>query len=658
MSLRSVICFLQGVLLLSICNLVNAQVISRQAFPNVLDLAVTISSTDQIASTVFSDMGAWHAFAFSKDSSYYGGFAGPLVMEMQGQWISNSAAILTITENGTTLDLSQSKLTQRYLPGLIEQELEINELSIKQQLIFVNNRQSMQKTVLTNLSPFERTIEIVFTGKFFDGTHLSGTDNKLMVQLSNTVGSFNLLFDSQVDLQFDTTSYQASYGERSFSADQQIAFVQSHIYLVSPQDEYSSVPTDISQFDQSLEENEIRWDGYIRAFFGKSPYLSGSYKRLAVKAIITLITNWRSAAKDLLHDGLFPSVSYQGFYGFWSWDSWKQAAALSMFHPELAKNNILSMFDYMDEHGMIADCIYADQDENNWRDTKPPLSAWAVVELYRHTGDLAFVKEIYPKLIRYHTWWYQHRDHNQNGLCEYGSTDGTPIAAAWESGMDNAVRFDASKLIQINETAWSFEQESVDLNAYLYAEKKYLQQLAEIAGYEQDKKAWKKEAKQLEKALRHHFYDPKRGYFYDKNTKTGKWIQIEGPEGWIPLWAMAATKKQAKAVRKMMMDPQKFNTHIPLPTLAADHTEFNPIKGYWRGPVWLDQFYFGIKGLSNYGYHADADLLKHKLFEHAEGLLNDSPLYENYHPIKGTGLNAKNFSWSAAHILMLLQSDF
>ncbi len=150
MSLRSVICFLQGVLLLSICNLVNAQVISRQAFPNVLDLAVTISSTDQIASTVFSDMGAWHAFAFSKDSSYYGGFAGPLVMEMQGQWISNSAAILTITENGTTLDLSQSKLTQRYLPGLIEQELEINELSIKQQLIFVNNRQSMQKTVLTN----------------------------------------------------------------------------------------------------------------------------------------------------------------------------------------------------------------------------------------------------------------------------------------------------------------------------------------------------------------------------------------------------------------------------------------------------------------------------------------------------------------------------
>ena len=27
---------------------------------------------------------------------------------------------------------------------------------------------------------------------------------------------------------------------------------------------------------------------------------------------------------------------------------------------------------------------------------------------------------------------------------------------------------------------------------------------------------------------------------------------------------------------------------------------------------------------------------------------------ENYHPITGRGLNAQNFSWSAAHIIMLL----
>jgi putative isomerase len=30
---------------------------------------------------------------------------------------------------------------------------------------------------------------------------------------------------------------------------------------------------------------------------------------------------------------------------------------------------------------------------------------------------------------------------------------------------------------------------------------------------------------------------------------------------------------------------------------------------------------------------------------------------ENYHPLTGEGLNAENFSWSAAHIIMLLQKD-
>lgn len=48
---------------------------------------------------------------------------------------------------------------------------------------------------------------------------------------------------------------------------------------------------------------------------------------------------------------------------------------------------------------------------------------------------------------------------------------GQRIAAAWESGMDNAVRFDEAVLMKNNDKAWSLNQESVDLNAYLYAEK-------------------------------------------------------------------------------------------------------------------------------------------------------------------------------------------
>ena len=104
-----------------------------------------------------------------------------------------------------------------------------------------------------------------------------------------------------------------------------------------------------------------------------------------------------------------------------------------------------------------------------------------------------------------------------------------------------------------------------------------------------------------------------------------------------------------------MKDKEKFNTLVPLPTFTASHPKFDPLNGYRRGPVWLDQFYFGVEGLKRYGYYTFAAELQNRLFKNAEGLLSDAPIYENYHPLTGKGLNAINFSCSAAHILMLLK---
>ena len=115
-----------------------------------------------------------------------------------------------------------------------------------------------------------------------------------------------------------------------------------------------------------------------------------------------------------------------------------------------------------------------------------------------------------------------------------------------------------------------------------------------------------------------------------------------------------ATKEQAGAVQEKIVDTKLFNTHVPFPTLNASHPEFNPRKGYWRGPVWLDQAYFGLVGLRRYGYIQEAALLQQKLLRNSNGLLGDAPLHENYHPTTGERLNAAHFSWSAAHVLMML----
>jgi len=71
----------------------------------------------------------------------------------------------------------------------------------------------------------------------------------------------------------------------------------------------------------------------------------------------------------------------------------------------------------------------------------------------------------------------------------------------------------------------------------------------------------------------------------------------------------------------------------------------------------LDQVYFAISGLRKYGYEEEAKDLTHQLLNNMKGLKGDEAIRENYHPLSGEGLEANHFSWSAAHILLLLIED-
>ncbi|WP_454059079.1 MGH1-like glycoside hydrolase domain-containing protein [Elizabethkingia ursingii] len=640
-----------SVLFLILFSVSNAQQ-QREKYADVLNLKTVVSNPKNITTNLFSDMGAWHAYALPERTEDYGSFIGPVIMDLDGQWLANTISKIRIKENGTDIDLQKSKATQHYYPGLLKQNFIINGLDIEQQLIFVSGREAKIKTSIYNRSKTQRELTIFFEGKLLPEALLTKDSSGIAVQLKAKENTFKLVFDQPVNIDITTDSYTASAGKVNIPAGGKADFIQSQYYFLQTK-EVNTKNKNVD-FGIQLKQNDKRWNGYLQQYFSHTSQLDEKKQRLAVKAIVTLMTNWRTATKDLLHDGVFPSVSYQGFYGFWSWDSWKQAVGLSYFNAPLAKDNIRSMFDYMDEYGMVADCVYTDKKENNWRDTKPPLAAWAVWKVYEQTKDAAFVKEMYPKLIKYHQWWYENRDHDKNRLCEYGSTDGTRIAAAWESGMDNAVRFDEAVLMKNNNKAWSLNQESIDLNAYLFAEKRYLSQLASVIGNKKEAKDWNNSVIGLADKINQRFYDTTKGYYYDKLLGKQEPIAVEGPEGWIPLWAGIATKEQANAVSKVMMNEHKFNTKVPLPTLTADHVKFDPLKGYWRGPVWIDQFYFGITGLRKYGYQQQADELINKFLNNAEGLLEDKSIHETYHPITGKGLNAINFSWSSAHILMLL----
>ena len=605
----------------------------RYEFNNILDIAYTPDTLTRCGGW-FTDAGSWMGFTLPQKDHWVNGFCGPFSLDMnRRQWMAQSAVTVGYADQANVIFTSDSTC---YFPGELYLSASSEEGKIIQRLNFLDAStallrihsdagkelsltasqwgkeiqvQTDQNTVIAR-HPSGEIVALTFT----PDVSVKGTDNNYQAKINGSE------HDTYVAISFYT-------GEKELSAGLQ----KAQLALSNPQ--------------EGLKANKERWEGYLTKILRKD--MKPEYDRIAVKAVVTLISNWRTHRGGLLHEGIVPSHAAYYFVGFWAWDTWRFSAALAKFDPELAKDNIRAMFDYQQPDGMIIDCIYTDPAENNARDSKPPLVSWAIDEIFTHANDTAFISEMYPQLMAYYKWWYNKRDHNRNGMCEYGSTDGTLEAAAWESGMDNAIRFDDAKMLKNNgaEDAWSMDQESVDLNAYLALECKLLKKFASILGVTFDGPDYSSQ-------VADYFFDKEKGFFFDRRLKDGSFIQEPGCEAYTPLWTEVATADQVKAMLPLLTDTAKFSTYIPFPTVAADNPKYNP-RGYWRGPIWLDQTYFAIRGLRNYGYNKMADEYTLQVFDRLQGLKEGAPIHENYGTHTGELLKAPHFSWSSSHLLML-----
>lgn len=633
---------------------------SRNGYYNLINIKNAPKYERDRDCFVFSDLGSWIGYALPENEANEntGGFVGPYMMTGRG-WIASTLAQPSMTVNGERFDFARNIQTAKYYPGKLVQEFRNEQVYFVTELCYESAQTAVIRTSVRNISDKELDISLSYEGgllgknaslKAMDKGVLINTgveDAQLAVRFLtanqvNVVGKDSLRVAEKVSLALASgAEYQGAYTE-TFAFDE--ASLQNELKAQSSMN-----------VEQVFTKNEERWNGYLASIFkGESPYLKeNKYRRVMVKAMITLVSNWRTPAGDILHDGCYPS--YCGFFGVWSWDSWKHASATALFNPELAKNEIRCLFDYQAENGMIPDYVSRFKERINWRDSKPPLAAWAVMNVYENTGDKAFVEEMFDKLYKYHQWWYTDRDHDKNGVCEYGSTDGTLIAAAWESGMDNGVRFDEAEMLKNEpENAWSMNQENICLNSFLYAEKGYLAKMAQMLGKNELADKLTQEAKALKEHIQTKMFDPETGFFYDTRIGTGEFIKVMGAECWLPLWAGIATPEQARQVLDKMLDPTKFNSTVPLGTLEISHLRFRPTRGYWRGPVWIDQVYFGVMGLRKYGFDKEADMFVRKYIANAQGLLTDGPIHENYNPLTGETLNCPNFGWSSAVTLRML----
>lgn len=616
------------------CNSAGKSMVEkRYTFNNILDIAYTPDTLHRCYGW-FTDAGSWMGFTLPEKDKWINGFCGPFSLDMfRRQWMAQSATIVSFAKDSSHTFIPDSTC---YYPGELYMSASSSIGNISQHLNFIN-----AETALLRIET-DQAEDLMLTGSQWGKDVTVTVDQNSVIARHPSGESIALTFTTDAELLKVDNNYTALIPKPKRIVNVAISFFTSEKEMTAG---LQNLPDLLNDPNIALKANAERWESYLTKILRTD--MTPEYDRIAVKAVTTLISNWRVRRGGLLHEGIIPSHAVGYFVGFWAWDSWRFSAGTAKFDPELAKNNIRAMFDYQQPDGMIIDCIYTDPSENNARDSKPPLVCWAVDEIFTHTGDTTFVAEMYPQLLSYYKWWYKKRDHNQNGMCEYGSTDGTLEAAAWESGMDNAIRFDNAVMLRNNgaDDAWSMDQESVDLNAYLALECKLLKKFAGLLNTTFDGPDYTKE-------VADYFFDKNINFFCDRRLKDGSFIEEPGCEAYTPLWTKIATQEQVDSMLPILQDTAKFSTYIPFPTIAADNPKYNP-RGYWRGPIWLDQTYFAIRGLRNYGYNKLADEYTLQVFDRLSGLKEGAPIHENYGTHTGERLKAPHFSWSSSHLLML-----
>lgn len=364
----------------------------------------------------------------------------------------------------------------------------------------------------------------------------------------------------------------------------------------------------------------------------------------------------------------------------WLWDSCFHAIILSKFDVAAARAELRSALSRPLRRGMLPHIIYWEEPEDgngNWgREmrgdiidvswgtkgtssiTQPPIVAKAVWMVYEREQDEEFLQSVYFTL----------KDHFEYLAYERAVQAYAPLLAIVnpdESGEDNSPRFDGALGLPAVQTPDIHLDARIDLMKQyascgysvstcmkkhfaiidvpfniIYAEG--LEYMARIAGelsLTGEVKKFKTCAKAVKQAIREHLLVG--DMFQSINLLNKGHITADTWARFMPLYGGFLSQEEASVLVEDLCDTEQYWPEFPIPTASCAAESFDPVHGFWRGPVWIAPNWFIYHGLKRYGFTDVADTLKQKTIK----LLETSGFREQYNPHTGDGIGAKDFTW-------------
>ncbi len=393
----------------------------------------------------------------------------------------------------------------------------------------------------------------------------------------------------------------------------------------------------------------------------------------------------------------------------WNWDSAVIALGLSHFDLPRALVEIRSLLRGQWRDGLMPHIVYHGRPSDYFPDpdfwqitgspnapevatsgiTQPPLLASIVRQIHARTPIPAFVRDVYPALLRWHRWLHTARDADGSGL--------VCIIHPWESGTDDSPRWlwamqritpthlpayhrgdtrhvahperpydaDYDRFVYLIDlfrrhsyepaallTHSPFLVQDVLFNAVLYRADEDLLALGRELGEPTDEiVGW---LHRMRAGFSARFWDETHGLYFDYDMRAGAPIAVNTALTFMPLYAGLASQEQARRlITDHWLNPAEYapDSVVRYRVTTTSKTESCwEARRYWRGPVWIMLNWLLVEGLRRYGFKALAEELRRDSIE----LVRRSGFWEYYDPRDGSGCGSPDFSWSAALTLELL----
>ena len=346
----------------------------------------------------------------------------------------------------------------------------------------------------------------------------------------------------------------------------------------------------------------------VRAVTGRLEHFNDGF------AAVNVILFGNLQRPDVLsaHRYALPGPAFRGVY-LWDsafiaqiWRAWDREAAGDILRA------VVALRDGDRLQHMVADFIQS-------AFTQPPLIAWSLAALAEDGASDALVAELYPALTGYHAWLLKHRRLG-DGLFAWQHP--------YESGIDNSPRFSNRDESRFNATAGVA---APDFSAYMVLHDEALAALARRLGREAEAAQFAQEAAEVRAAMNARLWHEADGCYYDRDLASGEWVRLRTIASLLPLWAGVPDEARARRMLAQVMDPMRFGTLIPFPSVARDERSFE--LDMWRGPVWVNTAYGVLLGLQRYGFHREMAELGWRLCEGVYRVFAEKrQIYEFYDP--------------------------